>query len=58
MLSAIAFSAYLMVSGSNPVDLLGWEAGDEDMMFAQDASLAGQPENQGKLRAKAQEATI
>ena len=47
-----------MVFGSNPVDLFGWEDGDEDMMFAQDATLAGQFVNQWKLRVKAHEATL
>ena len=35
MLSACGFSAHQMVFGSNPVDLLDWEDGDEDLMFAQ-----------------------
>ena len=47
-----------MVFGSNPVDLFGWEGGDEDMLFAQDTSLAGQFVNQRKLRMRAQEATL
>ena len=47
-----------MVFGSNPVDLFGWEGGDEDMLFAQDSSLAGQFVNQWKLRMRAQEATL
>ena len=42
-----------MAFGSNPVDPFGWEGGDEDMMFAQDATLAGQFVKQWKLRAKA-----
>ena len=58
MLSACGFSACQMVSGSNPVDLFGCAGGDEDMMFAQDASLAGHFTQQWKLRAKAQEATL
>ena len=58
MLSASGFSAYQMVFGSNPVDLFGWEDGDEDMMFAQDTTLAAQFVQQWKLRMKAREATL
>ena len=58
MPSAIGFSAYQMVFGSNPVDLFGWEGGGEDLMFAQDTSLAGQFVQQWKLRMKAARATL
>ena len=58
MLSASGFPAYQMVFGSNPADLFGWEDGDEDLMFAQDTSLAGQFAPQWKLRLKAQASTL
>ena len=58
MLSASGFSAYQMVFGSNPVDLFGWDDGDEDLLSAQDTSLAGQFVNHWKLRMRAQEATM
>ena len=58
MLSSSGFSAYQMVFGSNPVDFCGWEDGDEDLLFAQDSSLAGQFVQQWKLRTRAQEATL
>ena len=47
-----------MVFGSNPADLCGWEDGDGDMAFAQDASLAGQFVQQWKLRMRAREASF
>ena len=47
-----------MVFGSNPADCFGWEDGDEDLLFAQDTSLAGQFVQQWKLRMRAQEATL
>ena len=47
MLSANGFSAYQMVFGSNPVDLFGWEDGDEDMLFAQDTPLADEGPGSG-----------
>ena len=58
MLSACRFSAHQMVLGSNPVDLCGWEDKDEDLMFAQDTSLAGRLVQQWELRMRAQEATL
>ena len=58
MLSSSGFSAYQMVSGSNPVDFLGWEDGGGGLLFAQDTSLAGQFVQQWKLRMRAQEATL
>ena len=42
MLSANGFSAYRAVFGSNPADNFGWGDEDEDLPFAQDASLSGQ----------------
>ena len=57
MFSACGFSTYQMVFGSNPVDSIGWEGSDEDLMFAQDASPAGQFAQQWKLRMRAEEAT-
>ena len=47
-----------MVFGSNPADLFGWDDSEEDLLFAQDTSLAGQFVNQWKLRMRAQEATL
>ena len=41
MLSTNGFSAYQMVFGSNPVDNLGWGDEDEDLLFAEGASLSG-----------------
>ena len=58
MLSACRFSAHQMVLGSNPADLCGWEDKDEDLMFAQDTSLAGRLVQQWELRMRAQEATL
>ena len=58
MLSDCGFSAYRAVCGHDPVDLFGREAGDEDLMFAQDTSLAGQFVQQLELRRKAQGATL
>ena len=58
MLASSGFSAYQMVFGSNPADLFGWGDSDEDLLFAQGTSLAGQFANQWKLRVRAQEATL
>ena len=58
MLSSSVFSSYQMVFGSNPIDLYGWEDSEEDLLFAQDTSVAGQFVNQWKLRMRAQEATL
>ena len=58
MLSASGFSAYQMAFGPNPVDFFGWGDGDEDLLFAQDTSLAGQSVQQRKLRMRGQEATL
>ena len=52
MLSASGFPAYQVVFGSNPEDFFGWEDGDEDLLFAQDTSLAGQFVQQWKLRTR------
>ena len=46
MLATSGFSAYQMVFGSNPADLFGWGDSEEDLLFAQDASSAGQFVNQ------------
>ena len=51
-------SAYRMVFGSNPADLLGWEDKAEDLFFAQDASLSGRFVRQTKLRMMAQKAAL
>ena len=58
MLSASGSSAYQRAFGSNPVDFFGWEDGGDDLLFAQDASLAGQFVRQWKLRMQAQEAAL
>ena len=58
MQSAGAFSAHQMVFCSNLVDLSGWEDKNEDLMFAQDTSLAGQFVQQWTPRVRAQGATI
>ena len=47
-----------MVFGSNPVDFVGREHGDGDLLSAKDASLAGQFVQQWKLRMRPQEATL
>ena len=47
-----------MAFGSNPADFFGWGGGDEDLLFAQDTSLAGQFVQQWKLQMRAQEATL
>ena len=49
---------YQMVFGSNPADLFGWGGGDENLLFAQDASLARQFVNYWELRMRAQGATM
>ena len=46
-----------MVFRSNPVELFGWEAKDEDLMFAQGTCAAGRFVQQRKLRMRAQGAT-
>ena len=58
MLLVSGFSAHQMVFRSNPMDLFGWEGQDEDLLFAQDTSLAGQFAQQWKLRMQAREATL
>ena len=40
-ISGGGFSAYLMVFGSDLVDLFGWEDKDVDLTFGQDTSLSG-----------------
>ena len=40
------------------MDLYGWDDSEDDLLFAQDTSLAGQFVNQWKLRMRAQEATL
>ena len=42
LISGGGFSAYQLVFGSNPADLVRWEAKDEDLTFAQETSLSGQ----------------
>ena len=47
-----------MVFGSNPLDLFGRGAKDEDLLFAQGTSLSGQFVKQWELRMMAQEAAL
>ena len=58
MPSASGFSAYQMAFGSHPADCFGLEDGDEDLLFAQDAFLAGQFVQRRQLRMRAREATL
>ena len=58
MLSASGLPPYRMVFGSNSVDSFGREDSDEDLMFAQGASLAGQFAQPWKLRMRAWGATL
>ena len=58
LISSSRFSAYRMVFGSNPVDLFEWEDKGEDLLFAQDTSVAGQFGQQWRLRMRAQEAPL
>ena len=58
MISANGFSVYRMAFGSNPTELFGWEGTDEDLTFAQDASLTGQFAHQWKLRMRGREAAL
>ena len=58
LISGGGFSAYRMVSGSNPVDLFGWGDRDEDLTFAQDTSLSGQFAQQWGPRVMAHEAAL
>ena len=56
MISASGYSASRFVFGSNPADLYGWGDQEEDLLFAQDASVPGQFAQQWKLRMLAREA--
>ena len=47
-----------MVFGTSPVNLIGWEDNDEDLMLPQDTSLAGQLVEHWELRTDAQEAAL
>ena len=58
MISASGFPAYRMAFGSNWAELFGWEDTDEDLTFAQDASLTGQFAHQWKLRMRGREAAL
>ena len=49
---------YQMASGSNPVDLFGWEDDKEDLLFSQDTSLTGQLAQKWELRMLAQGAAL
>ena len=50
LISGGRYSAYQLVFGSNPVDLLGWDDQYEDLLFAQDTSPSGQFVRQWKPR--------
>ena len=50
--------AYQLVSGSNPVDLFGWDDTDEDLLFARDTAASGQVAQQWELAILAQEAEL
>ena len=52
------FSAYQMVSGSNPADLVGWEDKDEDLAAARATSFSGQFAQRWKLRMTARGAAL
>ena len=58
LLSGSGYSGYPFVLGSNPVDPFGCGGNDEDLLFAQDASLPGQFGQQWKLRILPQEAAL
>ena len=58
MISAGGFSAYQMVFESSPVDPSRREDNDAELMFTQDASLAGQFSQQWKLSMRAHEAAL
>ena len=58
LVSASGYSAYQLVFGSNPMDLYGWDDSDDDLLFAQDASISGQFVHQWQLRIRAQEAAL
>ena len=57
-LPASGFPAYQTVFGSNPADNFGWGDGDEDLLFAQDASPSGQFVARWKLQMMEQEAAM
>ena len=58
MISAGGFSAYQVASGSNPANLFGWEAKDEDLTITEDTGLPGRFAHQWKLRMRPQEAAL
>ena len=58
MLSTTGLSAYHPEFGSNPADNFGRGDGDENLLFAQDASLSGQFVAQRGLRIVAQKAAL
>ena len=58
MPSAEGFPAYQRLLGSHPIDLFGSGADNDDPLFTQDASLAGQSAQQRKLRMGAEEAAL
>ena len=58
MPSTNGFSACHLVFGSNPADNFGWGDEDEDLLFAQDASLPEQFVAKWKLCMMAQEAAL
>ena len=56
--SASGYSAYKMVFRSELADLLGWQGGDGDRLFAPEAATSGQFVQQWKLRMLAQAAAL
>ena len=58
LVSVAGFSAYQLVFGSNPADLLGWGEGDGDLICVRDTSSPDQFAHQWKLRMMAQEAGL
>ena len=58
MMPAGGFSARQMFSRPNPAGLCDRDARDDDLMFAQDTSVAVQFAQQWNLRMKAQEAAL
>ena len=58
LISGCGNSAYQLVSGSDPADLLRWDEMYEDLLFARYTSLSGQLVQLWKLRTMAQKAAV
>ena len=58
MITTRGYSAFQLVFRPYPADLYGWDYQDDDLLFAQDASVSGQFAQQWRLRAMAQEAVL